>query len=199
MNIVTAIKNGDHLVFRQVFNEYHEKVYFFIYKKAKSQYLAEEVAQLTFFKLWNFRHTLNENYTISTQIFRIAITTLIDLLRKQHTNLAVIKEIANNQEYINLSFNNKLDEKELIQKYNLVLKDMPEVQRRVFEMSRKDGLSYKQIAETLNVSVRTVEVHISRALKRFRKVFPLFFLVITLLFFLDVRVNYHLIVLLIIK
>jgi len=82
LNIVSQIKSGNELVFQQVFNEYHEKLFYYILKKTNSDYMAEEVVQLTFIKLWNTRENLNEEYQISSQIFRIAKTTLIDLIRK---------------------------------------------------------------------------------------------------------------------
>jgi len=175
LNPVSAIKNGDELIFQQVFNEYHEKLYFYVFKKTRSEYLAEETVQITFIKLWKYRNTLNEDFTISTQIFRIASTTLIDLLRKQHNNLAVIKEISSQESGLS-TLNNTLDEKELLKKITLVIEEMPLVQRRVFEMSRMQGMSYKEIAAELSISVKTVEVHISKALKRLRHHLPLLIL-----------------------
>lgn len=178
MNVVTAIKNGDHFVFQQVFNQYHEKLYFFILEKTRSEYLSEEVVQITFIKLWRYRQSLNENFTISTQIFRIATTSLIDLKRKQYNNDVMMKELFSQQdsEISNTSTANKIDEKELREKITGIIYNMPAVQRRVFEMSKLEGLSYKEIAEALSISVKTVEVHISRALKRIREHLPLIIL-----------------------
>jgi len=82
LNTVYQIRSGNELVFQQVFNEYHGKLYFYILKKTNSEYMAEEVVQLSFIKLWNTRENLNEEFSISTQLFRIAKTTLIDLVRK---------------------------------------------------------------------------------------------------------------------
>ena len=180
MNAASAIKNGDELIFQQVFYEYHEKLYFFVLKKTKSEYLAEETVQITFIKLWNYRNTLSEDFTISTQLFRIATTTLIDLLRKQHNSIAIIKEITPLQQNGEPVSSNALEEKELLKKINLIVDEMPVVQRRVFRMSRGQGMSYKEIASELSISVKTVEIHISKALKRLRSKLTL----LILLFFL---------------
>src|SRR5215475_14987159 len=86
---IKEIKDGDEFFFKQVFEEYHQKLYFFILYKTKSEYIAEEVAQMAFTKLWQSRQTLREEYTISTQLFRIATTILIDFLRKYNNKDAV--------------------------------------------------------------------------------------------------------------
>lgn len=161
------------MVFQQVFNEYHEKLYSFILNKSKSEYLAEEVVQITFIKLWKYKSSLNEDFAISTHLFRIGITTHIDLLRKESNNRAMIKELTTSRSEILPGSTEVFDEKELAKSMATVINNMPDVQRKVFEMSRLEGMSYKQIAETLSISVKTVEVHISRALKRIRKQLPI--------------------------
>ena len=83
------LRDGDEFYFRKVFDQYHQKLYFFILYKTKSEYIAEEVVQMAFTKLWQSRQTLQEEYTISTQLFRIATTTLIDFLRKYNNKDAV--------------------------------------------------------------------------------------------------------------
>src|SRR5215475_2008540 len=83
------LKDGDESCFRRVFEQYHQKLYFFILHKTRSEYIAEEVVQMAFTKLWQCRQTLKEEYTISTQLFRIATTILIDFLRKYNHKDAV--------------------------------------------------------------------------------------------------------------
>lgn len=173
LNKVTAIKNGDSLVFEQVFREYHSKIYFYILGKTRSAYLAEEVVQLTFIKLWNFRSSLNDEYTLSTQLFRIATTTLIDLLRKESNNRALVTALLQEKHPVASDPNRLLTDKELLKKARDVIDRMPEMQRKTFQLSRIEGLSYKEIAEKLSISVKTVEVHIARALKKIRKQIPL--------------------------
>jgi RNA polymerase sigma factor (sigma-70 family) len=134
--------------------------------------MAEEVVQLAFIKLWNYRSSLNEEFTISTQLFRIATTTLIDLLRKNNHAKELIKELSIAATTQTLDPNEKLNEKELMKEIATTISGMPAIQRRVFEMSRMDGMTYKQIAESLSISVKTVETHISRALKRIKKLLP---------------------------
>lgn len=184
MNIVKAIKEGDELVFQQVFDQYHTKLYYFILGKTASDYLAEEVVQIAFIKLWERRHTLNEGFSISTQLFRIATTSLIDLLRQQQTKSALLKELEKGAEIaVDASSIDRLQEKELQQKLNFAINALPPVRRKVFEMSRVNGLSYREIAESLSISIKTVEVHITKALKQIKKHITLLVLLIFIYFF----------------
>ncbi len=179
MNIVGAIKEGDQVVFQQVFSQYYNKLYYYIFAKTKSEYLSEEVVQIAFIKLWERRHSLNEEFTISTQIFRIATTSLIDLLRQHNAKTALLKDLECG---VTASANNhsvdRLQEKELHQKLSFIINSLPPVRRKVFEMSRLSGLSYREIAQELSISTKTVENHISKALKQIRKCLQLLILLL---------------------
>ena len=169
LNIVNCIKSGDQLIFKQVFNEYHEKLYYYILKKTQSAYLAEEVVQITFIKLWDHKENLNEDYSISTQLFRIATTSLIDLIRKNNTSEILLKKLIEKGDDISINdIVGKLEAKELNNKIIKALNTLPPMRREVFKMSRFEEKSYSEIASELKISTKTVENHISRALKQLR-------------------------------
>ena len=167
---IKELKDGDEFYFKQVFEQYHQKLYFFILHKTKSPYITEEVVQMAFAKLWQYRQTLQEEYTISTQLFRIANTVLIDFLRKYNNTDAVTTGLdAVNMERGVDSTNEKMREAELQKKISKAVSDLPPIRKQVFEMSREQGMSYREIAETLSVSSKTVEAHIYKALKQIKK------------------------------
>jgi RNA polymerase sigma-19 factor, ECF subfamily len=167
---IKKLKDGDELYFRQVFDQYHQKLYFFILYKTKSEYIAEEVVQMAFTKLWKCRQTLHEEYTISTQLFRIATTILIDYLRKYNNKDAITArlDVVNIEKGID-STNEKMRGAELQKRISEAVNDLPPVRKQVFEMSREQGMTYREIAETLSVSSKTVETHIYKALKQIKK------------------------------
>ncbi|MEQ1552774.1 MAG: sigma factor [Ferruginibacter sp.] len=86
MNQIQAIQNNNNAAFEKLYAQQHEKLYFYILNKTNSKYIAEEVVQLSFIKLWNYRKSLNPEIAIEAQLFRIAKTVLIDLLRKNNTS-----------------------------------------------------------------------------------------------------------------
>jgi RNA polymerase sigma-70 factor (ECF subfamily) len=171
MNIVSDIKQGDLWVFEQVYNQYHQKLYFYLLNKTESAFYAEEITQISFIKLWQYREHLNENISIEMQIFRIAKTSFIDHLRKINTSEKKISMFKKSNK--NFAMNGglvNLETEELSKKLQALLSQMPPARREVFEMSRIQGLSHKEIAMRQSVSVKTVENHINHSLKQIRKV-----------------------------
>jgi RNA polymerase sigma-70 factor (family 1) len=167
---IKELKDGDEVYFRKVFDQYHQKLYFFILYKTKSDYIAEEVVQMAFTKLWQCRRTLQEEYTISTQLFRMATTILIDFRRKYNNKDAVTAplDVAHIEKGID-STTEKMSGAELQKRISEAVNDLPPVRKLVFEMSREQGMTYREIAATLSVSSKTVEAHIYKALKQIKK------------------------------
>ncbi len=179
LNISGAIQQGDKVAFELLFTQYHEKLYFFILKKTDSQYLAEETVQETFIKLWEYRSSLKAGIPISAQLFRIAQTTLIDLIRKQQSvqKLKAGSLLLHSDHVSSHTVTERMETTELNKKLWSAIEQMPPVRKKVFVLSRINGLSYKQIADELSLSVKTVENHLSIALKKLRN-FMIFVLAI---------------------
>ena len=167
---IKELKDGDEFCFKKVFDQYHQKLYFFILYKTKSEYIAEEVVQMAFTKLWQCRETLQEEYTISTQLFRMATTILIDFLRKYNNKEAVTArlDVVNIEKGVD-STNEKMRGAELQKKISEAVNELPPIRKQVFEMSREQGMTHREIAQTLSVSSKTVEGHIYKALKQIKK------------------------------
>lgn len=136
--------------------------------------MAEETVQIAFLKLWQNRQQLNDDIAIDTQLFRIAKTSLIDQLRRNITVEKLVAGLAKNT-VANWDDNtgiSNLEKKEILAQLKQELDKMPMARRKVFEMSRNQGLSHKQIATELSISVKTVENHINLALKQIRTNIP---------------------------
>jgi RNA polymerase sigma-70 factor (family 1) len=168
LNTINLLRENDPLVFRQVFDEYHRRIYAYIYKKTGSAYLAEETMQLTFVKLWKYRRSLNAALPLSTHIFRIASTTMIDLIRSEKNQQHLLRVIKH-QPDTDADPEAPVEANELKQRVHVIVRSMPEMQKKVFEMSRFEEKSHREIAVALSISIKTVETHISRALKFLRQ------------------------------
>ena len=166
------IKEGNKEAFYKVFEQYHLKLYQYIYKYTGSAYYAEETVQLSYIRLWEKREGLSEEYTISTQLFRIARSILIDLLRKE--------KVRSTRELSDIFISEQLEEERFIYKEELgtvlsAIEELPEQCRQVFKLSRFNNLSHNEISAQLSISPKTIETHISKALKYLRKSIFLFF------------------------
>ncbi|MBV8253567.1 MAG: sigma-70 family RNA polymerase sigma factor [Chitinophaga sp.] len=167
-NLLAAIRSGDHAALEQVYDEWSGRLYGYFYKKTGSQYLAEELVQIAFIKLWTSRHLLSDEWPLQVQLFRIMKTSLIDVIRKEIRDTAAFQQYKSHITTTNAYTPEPATDAQL-QEIHKIMDTMPPVRRKVFHMSRNLGFSYKQIALHLAISPRTVENHIAQALKQLRQ------------------------------
>lgn len=168
MNDIINIKRGDEIAFTRVYNSYHVKLFRYFYKKTGSNDLSIELVQLSIIKLWRFKHTLTESYSLDIQIFNIARTTLIDFIRQQAVKKQKLSQLTAENKFNHLvqpdqSF-------EISDYFNNLIKTLPPTRKKVFLLSRLKGLTYSEIAEKLAISVHTVEDHMSKAIRHLKKI-----------------------------
>lgn len=173
MSIITTIKAGNEKTFTEVYYQYYAKLLGYFIKKTKSEEIAIELVQIVFIKLWNFKHTLTEEVSFDTQIFNIARTSLIDFIRQQSLQKARTVSLQQHQDIdaTTLPDNNF----EVDDYFNSVIKSLPPVRKKVFTLNRLQGLSYKEIAQYLSISINTVEDHMAKAMRQIRTTLPMFF------------------------
>ena len=169
MNEITAIREGIDAAFVKVYEAFHIKTFRFFLKRVRTHETAKELTQQTFIKLWSSRHTLQETFSLDTQIFTIAGTILIDHLRKQagfHKLQAVLKEDmrnGKNQQTPSPAF--ALERSDYL---SVVVANLPPVRKKVILLKTMRGFSNKEIARELSISVKTVESHVSKAIRHIK-------------------------------
>lgn len=147
---------------------------------------AKEIVHTSFIKLWEVRHTL-EGSSVKGYMYRIIINTCLDLfkhekVRQQHVEF--VQKTASIETSPN-SFES-IDYKQLSADINKALTELPQQMRQVFELSRFEGLKYVEIAAHLNISVKTVETQMSRALAKLRQKLSGYLATYLILFILSV-------------
>lgn len=167
--LVDLIRAGDDLAFKEIFKRYNRALFAHAYNKLRDREEAKDVVQDVFLKLWNYSQ--QENFTPSNLAgyLHVAVRNrILDKLSKsKHAN-----------DYLN-SLQNFLDEGEeradfrireqqLQEHIDQAILSLPSRMRLVFEMSRKEHLSHKEIAQQLNISDQTVTDQIKKALKILR-------------------------------
>lgn len=157
---IAALKNGDYPEFERVFRLTHKKVYSYFLSKTRSTALSDDLTQNVFLKLWQFRHALSATLSLDAQLFRISRTILVDHFRQLVSERRKIDGLT--VEGDNASTN----QFEARQYLETTLDILPPVRRRVFVLKKLYGFSYKEIANELQISPRTVEKHVSLAIKQ---------------------------------
>lgn len=142
-------------------------MFYYFLKKQNDEYVAKELTQLTFIKIWRYRSGISSELSIDQQLFQKARLIYIDWLRKE----ATYRKHFTSEEIQRLPAHvNAWEISELKQALNF----LPEKRKRVFELKHIHGYSYKEIAEYLNISVKTVDNHLLKATAQLRKTFNIF-------------------------
>ena len=163
---IRDIRSGDETSFTEVFNLYYAKVYHHFLKRTQSSATAREAAQLTFIKLWEFRHTLSEELSLDTQIFQIASGALIDYLRRENTQRKKVQEaVVLFEDEAGAEHDRSFESSDYLVS---LTRSLSPARKKVFILSRIHGHSYKEIAAQLSISLRTVEDHMVKALRQIR-------------------------------
>lgn len=173
MHKISELKGNNEAVFRDIFNEYQYPLYRFLYQKIDSEFYAKEVVQLTFIKLWKYRQRLDPDIDISIQLFRIAKTTLIDEIRKLQTRDKHYYEAFQPGRSTPDDSMHLISYKETKAKLFRLINMLPPKRREVFKLSRLHCHTNNEIAEILSISPKTVENHLTHALRFIRPFFSL--------------------------
>lgn len=164
--IVHDIQNGNIESFKMAYNLYHSKLYFYVLKHTHSAYLSEETVQLTFIKLWEKRATLSESFNLSEQLFRIAKSIMIDLLRKQQVHTKHIDLLA--EEASNFQMETDFAKKDELSRIYESIEQMSPVRKAVFKLRHLHDLPNKEISTQLSISSKTVENHLMRGRRQLK-------------------------------
>jgi len=157
---------GDVDAFNQLFKAHYESLVRMLYKKCFDQTLAEDIVQNVFIELWSKRKERVLPKSVGAYLSTSVKNRYIDHFRKQK-NLADKKKAYLQQ---SLPLNIASPEEELLNQENLAkiyrkIEELPPKTKVVFQLSRFENKSYSEIAEALDISVKTVEYHISNALR----------------------------------
>lgn len=165
-DIVCEIKAGLLTSFNEAYSRYHKQIYQFVFKKTQSEYIATEVVQLCFIRLWEKKQSLNEHTALNIQLFGMARQVMIDQLRKESARLKY--NTRSDQYPFTDNLMKMIESRDMLKHFEQEIDAMPPMRKMVFNLSRQNGLSYKEIAEMLGISPKTVESHIGKVLSRLK-------------------------------
>lgn len=166
--LLDEIRKGNKKAFAYIFDNYYSHLCNYIYSYTKNAKQAEDIVQDSMLIIWENRQKIKPQKSVKNYIFKIAYHQFIDNYRKDKKHLDYVEEIKQT------SFNHfsEKDEEYLESKNAILLREiqnLPPKCKEVFLLNKQSGLKYKEIAEELNISIRTVENHISKAMKLIKK------------------------------
>lgn len=155
--------------FEKLFREYVRPLTVYAIQFVKSQEIAEDIVQNLFLNLYEKRESLRIMDLTSNYLYRSVHNRCLNSLRDQKTRNEKKAEIQDSPNADSSDPLQLMTDVEFEYKFMLVLETLSPQCRKVFEMSRLEHKRNRQIADELNLSKRTVETHISRALKIMRE------------------------------
>ena len=160
---VEKLKKGDYNAYTLLMNNYYKNLCGYANLFTKDPSKSEDIVQNVFVKLWVYRKKIDSNIPIKRYLHKSVYNEFIDQYRK---NKSVISLEEKHLKAINTVIdNNSFDIEKLMTRVNDEIEKLPEKCKRVFILNKKEGLTHDEIAEYLQISIKTVEGHITRAFK----------------------------------
>ena len=166
--IADRLNKKDESAFEQVFKEHFKNLHSYAVTILKDEAQAEEAVQQVFFKLWERAQSLSFSGSIAAYLYRAVHNESLNYLKH-------LKVRSNHQLYVAHAMKNQADHpqnragaRELEQRIQEALNELPEQCRTIFQMSRFEDLKYREIADRLDISIKTVENQMGKALKQLR-------------------------------
>jgi len=185
--LLKGLKRSDHDSFRELFDLYSGPLYRFSLSYLKSKEAAEDVVQEVFIKIWDKRKDIDTGKSFQSYLFTIALNSV----RKYFNKLAEANQLKH-EIIIALSenpsvFDDQENFEDYLRKLDNLIQKLPEKRKAIFTGKKLEGKSQKELAEEFGISTKTVEYHITEAMKFIKEEFEKFRLGGMLFFFLFVE------------
>ncbi|MGY0408453.1 MAG: RNA polymerase sigma factor [Polaribacter sp.] len=159
--IILNLKEGDSKAFEELFNTFYEQLYAFSFKYVQDTYAAEEIVENTMLMLWEKRKSLDTIKNFKAYLYASVRNASFHYLKNKKKVVPINIDVHDTMEYFNQNIIEEETHKLLIDSLN----SLPKKCKKVFELCCIEGLTYKEVAEELQISVNTVKSQRSRAIE----------------------------------
>lgn len=177
--LARELSKGSKEAFEVIYMRYSFLVERFVNSLVKDSAVTDDITQNIFMNLWKRRKNLSkEHISFRSYLFTMSRNAVYDWFRGSDSSENVPLDAIDLNGVPSSDISKVVDEKDLLTLINIAISNMPSKRKEIFTMSRVKGMKNAEIAELLNVSVKTVEYHIQRALADLRKLSFIIFLFI---------------------
>ncbi len=163
--LIQGLKRGEYSSYETLFKMHYARFVNFVATLISDREAAKDLVQEAFMKVWVNREKLDESLSIGNYLYVLVKRATFNFIRDRKFAESLTEELLNSESRTD----NSIDARDAIRRIEDGVERLPAKRREVFLMSRKEGLSNKEIAEELSLSVKTVERHITLALSDLRK------------------------------
>ncbi|MDR2282513.1 MAG: RNA polymerase sigma-70 factor [Sphingobacterium sp.] len=180
IELVELLKNGDHSALERIYKRYHGVLYSHAYRRLPDREEVRDILHEIFINLWQNRNGLIITSSLSAYLYASVRSRVLNSIRNQKVRSNYVQSLQHFMDEGQEVVETKFREKELISLVEQEVSLLPLQMRTIFEMSRFQELSHKEVAEELNISPQTVRTQVRNALRILRvklgdNIFTLFF------------------------
>jgi RNA polymerase sigma-70 factor (family 1) len=162
LDLVRKLRDGDSFAFELLFEQYSNKLFYFVNKYLNIKEESEEIVQDVFLNLWKHKKEIKSEEAFKSYLYQIALNNIRNYFTKKQVREKHKQLIA--QEYLIDSETDEPNYESVIKRVDQLIEQLPEKRREVFLLSRKEGLDISEIAQYLEISESTVKNQISSAI-----------------------------------
>jgi RNA polymerase sigma-70 factor (ECF subfamily) len=166
--LTDLLKSGDHDAFTEIYERYFGVLYLHALKMLNNEDEVEDILHELFTNLWIKASDLTLQPTLSAYLYRATKNRVIDTFRSSRIRNSYLESLQSSIDAGSETTEETVYANELAGRIEKEVARLPEKMREVFELSRKQQLSHKEIAEQLNISDKTVKKQINNAIKELR-------------------------------
>ncbi len=163
--MLKRLRSGDKTVVNELYEKYSARLYHFAFGYLKSEPDALDIVQEVFVSLWSNRQKLKEDSNLDSYLFTVAKNTIISVFRKKFSEKNYLETLRFKVVNNSISTENQVDYELLSKKIEQLVEQLPPQRKLVYGLSKEKGYSNQMVADELNISIKTVEDHITKARK----------------------------------
>ncbi|QGY43671.1 RNA polymerase sigma-70 factor [Maribellus comscasis] len=162
---VKRLISGDKAVINELYADYSSRLYHFAFGYLKSGADSLDIVQEVFVNLWNSRKNLKKNSNLEAYLFTVAKNTIISVFRKRLSEKNYLENLKFEVVDNSIDTESKVNYDLLAEKVQELIEKLPPQRRRIYVMCKEKGYTNQLVASELNISLKTVEDHMTKARK----------------------------------
>lgn len=167
--LINRFISGDKTAINDLYAEYSPRLYRFAMAYLKSESEVLDIVQEVFVNLWINRNKLKKDSNLDAYLFTVAKNTIVSVFRKKLSEKDYLEHLKNKSITNSIDTESQFNYNQLSDKLNELIEQLPPQRKKIYQLSKEQGLTNKTIASELDISVKTVEDHLSKASKFIKK------------------------------
>lgn len=172
IELMNRLRSGDDMALKLIYDKYWNQLFISAFNMLEDQQACEDVIQDIFINLWNKREQIEIRVSLKAYLFASTRYEVYRLVRQGTVRESIFDQVHERletpSEYGNIEY------KELLSQINSIVDNLSTKCKVVYKLSREEQLSHKEIADQLDISTKTVENHLNKALRQLRTSLGLF-------------------------